>query len=301
MTDLVLPQPGILALGTTAQSYLELDLVDPAPSPEALLAAYTQIAGGLVTGQGCNVVVGFRPELWRGIAPESCPDDVRGFDEPVRGPGDYAMPATQRDLVIWVAAGSRDVVFDEAHRAVGCLAGLATIADESTGWTYHHHLDLTGFVDGTENPPLVEAASYAVIGSGPGVGGSVLLLQRWAHDVAAWEGLSTQQQEAVIGRTKDTDDELDPKPPTSHIARTDQDELGQILRRNIAYGDVREHGTLFVGLCARQRTLHVMLEHMAGADGQGRDDLTRYTTAVTGAYYFLPASTDLPAAPDDED
>jgi len=301
MNDLVLPQPGILGLGTTAQSYLELDLVDPAPSVEALLEAVVEIAGGLVTGQGCNVVVGFRPELWRRIAPPSCPDDVRGFDEPVRGPEGYAMPATQHDVLVWVAAGSRDVVFDEAHRAVDSLAGLATLADETTGWTYHHHLDLTGFIDGTENPPLGEAASYAVIDHGPGAGGSVLLLQRWAHDVSAWEGLSKQQQEAVIGRTKDTDEELDPKPATSHIARTDQDELGQILRRNIAYGDVREHGTLFVGLCARQRVLHEMLEHMAGADGQGRDDLTRYTTAVTGAYYFLPASTDLPAPPEDDD
>ena len=300
MTDLVLPQPGILALGTTAQSYLELDLVEPAPSAEALLAAIAEIAGGLVTGQGCNVVVGFRPELWRSIAPASCPDDVHGLDEPVRGPGGYAMPATQHDLVIWVAAGSRDVVFDEAHRAAGCLVGLATVADETSGWTYHHHLDLTGFIDGTENPTLGEAASHAVIGSGPGVGGSVLLLQRWAHDVFAWEALSTTEQEAVIGRTKDTDAELDPKPTTSHIARTDQDEIDKILRRNIAYGDIREHGTLFVGLCARQRVLHEMLEHMAGADGQGRDDLTRYTTAVTGAYYFLPASSDLPAPPDEE-
>ena len=301
MNALVLPQPGILGLGTTAQSYLELDLVDPPPSVEALLEAVVEIAGGLVTGQGCNVVVGFRPELWRRIAPPSCPDDVRGFDEPVRGPEGYAMPATQHDVLVWVAAGSRDVVFDEAHRAVDSLAGLATLADETTGWTYHHHLDLTGFIDGTENPPLGLAPSYAVIGGGPGAGGSVLLLQRWAHDVPAWEGLSTEQQEGVIGRRKGDSEELEDKSPTSHVARTDQDEIGKILRRNIAYGDVREHGTLFVGLCGRQQVLHEMLERMAGADGNGRDDLTRYTTAVTGAYYFLPASTDLPAPPEDDD
>jgi porphyrinogen peroxidase len=301
MNALVLPQPGILGLGTTAQSYLELDLVDPAPSAEALLQVVAVVAGGLVTGQGCNVVVGFRPEVWRRLTPASCPDDVHGFDEPVRGPEGYGMPATQHDLLVWVAAGSRDVVFDEGRRAVDTLAGLATLADETTGWTYHHHLDLTGFIDGTENPPLGEAASYAVIDDGPGAGGSVLLLQRWAHDVAAWEALRTEEQEVVIGRTKDASVELDDKSPTSHVARTDQDEIGKILRRNIAYGDVREHGTLFVGLCARQRVLHQMLEHMAGVDGNGRDDLTRYTTALTGAYYFLPASSDLPVPPDDED
>jgi len=300
MTDLVLPQPGILALGTSAQSYLELDLVDPPPEPGALNEALAGIAGGLVTGQGCNVVVGFRPELWRRLSPQACPDGLTGFDRAVTGPDGYTMPATQHDVVIWVAAGTRDVVFDEAHRAVACLDGLATLADETTGWTYHHHLDLTGFIDGTENPPLGRAPSYAVVQSGPGTGGSVLLLQRWAHDVRAWEALTTEQQEAVIGRTKDASVELDPRSPTSHIARTDQDELGKILRRNIAYGDVREHGTLFVGLCAEQSTLRVMLEQMAGVDGRGRDDLTRYTAATTGAYYFLPAASDLPEPPEDD-
>jgi putative iron-dependent peroxidase len=300
MSDLVLPQPGILALGTSAQSYLELDLLEPSASVDALREALTQIAGGLVTGQGCNVVVGFRPELWRRLAPDACPDDVSGFDEPVTGPDGFTMPATQHDVVLWVAAGSRDVVFDEAHRAVRCLEGVATLADETTGWTYHHHRDLTGFVDGTENPPLGLAPSYAVVQSGAGAGGSVLLLQRWRHDVRGWESLSTEQQQAVMGRTKPDSIELEDKPATSHIARTDQDELGQILRRNIAYGDVREHGTLFVGLCGQRRTLQVMLEHMAGLDGGGRDDLTRYTSPVTGAYYFLPATNDLPSPPDED-
>ena len=65
MTGLVLPQPGVLALGTSAQSYLELDLATPTPDSADLLAAVAEISGGLMTGQGCNVVVGFRPDLWR--------------------------------------------------------------------------------------------------------------------------------------------------------------------------------------------------------------------------------------------
>jgi putative iron-dependent peroxidase len=301
MTGLVLPQPGILALGTTAQTYLELDLVPPAPSGAGLLAAVAQISGGLMTGQGCNVVVGFRPDLWQRIKPGTVPDDVHGFDEPLTGPDGFAMPATQHDLLVWVAAGARDVVFDEAMRAVRTLGPLATVADETTGWTYHHHLDLTGFVDGTENPPMGAASEYALVASGPGAGGSVLLLQRWDHDALAWESLGAPGQERVMGRTKGTNEEIEDKSPTSHIARNDQDEVGQILRRNIAYGDLRDHGTLFVGLCGRQAILHEMLRRMVGADGGGRDDLTRYTTPVTGAYYFLPAATDLPSPPEDDD
>lgn len=300
MTGLVLPQPGILALGTSAQTYLELDLVTPTPSAADLLAAVAEVSGGLMTGQGCNVVVGFRPELWRRLAPGTMPDDVHGLDEPLTGPDDFTMPATQHDLLVWVAAGARDVVFDEAMRAVRALGGLATVADETTGWTYHHHLDLTGFVDGTENPPMGAAAEYALVGGGPGTGGSVLLLQRWDHDALAWERLGVPGQERVMGRTKESNQEIEDKSPTSHIARNDQDQVGKILRRNIAYGDLRSHGTLFVGLCGRQATLHEMLRRMVGADGGGRDDLTRYTSPVTGAYYFLPAASDLPPPPEDD-
>jgi porphyrinogen peroxidase len=300
MTDLVLPQPGILGLGTESQTYLELDLAVPPPSPADVLGAVAEIAAGLVTGQGCNVVVGFRPELWRTIAPGACPDGVHGLDEEVRGPDGYTMPATQHDLLVWVAAASRDVVWDEAVRVIRILEPYATLATETDAWAYHHHLDLTGFVDGTENPPLGAAPAYALVSEGPGVGGSVLLLQRWGHDAVAWEAIGTEAQEQVMGRTKDAVSiELDDKASTSHIARTDQDEVGKILRRNIPYGGVRRHGTLFVGLCGRQQVLHDMLLRMAGADGRGRDDLTRYTTAETGAYYFLPALSDLPAPPEE--
>ena len=112
--------------------------------------------------------------------------------------------------------------------------------------------------------------------------------------------IGTAAQEGVMGRSKDASStELADKSPPSHIARTDQDEVGKILRRNIPYGGVSDHGTLFVGLCGQQQTLQVMLERMVGADGQGRDDLTRFTTPETGAYYFLPALTDLPTPPED--
>ena len=71
------------------------------------------------------------------------------------------------------------------------------------GWPYHHDRDLTGFIDGTENPTLVEAAQRPIIAAGePGEGGSILLLQQWEHDVPAWEGLGVRGQELAMGRRK---------------------------------------------------------------------------------------------------
>lgn len=88
---------------------------------------------------------------------------------------------------------------------------------------------------------------------------------------------------------------MDPRPASSHAARTDQDEIGTILRRNTGYGCTTDHGTMFVGFAGDQRILHTMLEHMVGADGGPRDELTRYPQPDTGAYYFVPAHTDLVA------
>jgi putative iron-dependent peroxidase len=164
------------------------------------------------------------------------------------------------------------------------------------GWPYHHDLDLTGFMDGTENPSLVEAASVALIPAGvPGESGSILLLQQWEHDATAWEALPRPAQEAAIGRRKIDSVELDPRPGSSHVARTDQDLLGRIFRRNIGYGSLVRHGTIFVGFCASQSVLQAMLERMAGIDDGIRDALTLFTRPITGAYYVVPATERLAA------
>jgi putative iron-dependent peroxidase len=123
----------------------------------------------------------------------------------------------------------------------------------------------------------------------PGARGTVLLLQQWVHDAAAWEALSEAEQEAVMGRTKPESIELDPRPADSHVARTDQDTFGHVFRRNMPYGTVSDHGTIFVGFCAAQQPLMAMLESMAGVHDGVRDALTRYTRPLSGAYYFSPS------------
>ena len=214
---------------------------------------------------GVNLVAGFRPELWASVAPDAAPVGVTGFDEPVAGVAAHELPATQHDLVIWLAGASYDVVFDTSRSIVAELMGRARLAHEMVGWQYHHDLDLTGFEDGSENPSIVEATTIALVPPGrPGEGASILLLQQWAHDAISWEALPVESQEAIIGRRKSDSEELDPKPPTSHVARTDQDRFGKIFRRNVAYGTVSDHGTIFVGFCGSQAPLRMMLESMVG-------------------------------------
>jgi porphyrinogen peroxidase len=289
------PQTGIFALGTMSHVYLEFDL-EAGVDGARLVALVASLREPRTTIGGVNLVAGFRPELWARVAPDAAPPGVTGFDVDLAGEGGYTMPATQHDVVVWLAGSTYDAVFDVSRGVVVALAGHARLAHEVVGWPYHHDLDLTGFMDGTENPTLVEAATVALIPAGvPGESGSILLLQQWEHDAAAWEALARPAQEAVIGRRKIDSVELDPRPGSSHVARTDQDELGRIFRRNIGYGSLVRHGTIFVGFCASQSVLQAMLERMAGLGDGIRDALTLFTKPVTGAYYVVPATERLAA------
>lgn len=287
------PQTGIFALGTASHAYLEFDLVAPAHG-RSVVASVAGLREPRTTIGGVNLVAGFRPELWSAVAPDAAPEAVAGFNEPLVGPGGYVLPATQHDLVIWLTGASYDVVFDLSRAVVMQLVGKATLENEIVGWPYHHDLDLTGFIDGTENPSLVEAPGVALIPPGsPGAGGSVLLLQQWEHDAIGWEALPVAAQESIIGRRKADSAELDPVPPASHVARTDQEKFGKIFRRNIAYGTLARHGTIFVGFCRNQPVLQAMLESMVGRGDGPPDALTGVTHALTGAYYFIPSADSL--------
>jgi putative iron-dependent peroxidase len=92
-----------------------------------------------------------------------------------------------------------------------------------------------------------------------------------------------------MGRAKLDSVELPDKPADSHVASTDQDRFGHIFRRNMPYGTVTDHGTVFVGFSAEQQRLSGMLDSMAGRTSGVRDALTRYTRPVSGAYYFVPS------------
>jgi putative iron-dependent peroxidase len=287
------PQAGIFALGTASHAYLEFD-VRQGVEAHTLVEAVTGLREPRTTMGGVNLVAGFRPELWLEVFPADSPAGLEGFNRPVVGRDGFTMPATQHDAVLWISGSAYDVVFDVARSAIAALGGVAAIADETSSWPYHHDRDLTGFIDGSENPTLIEAPDIAVIGDGsPGAGGSVLLLQKWVHDASRWESQPVEKQEGVIGRKKVDSVELEDKPGDSHVARTDQDEFGKVFRRNMPYGTVTDHGTMFVGFSSEQSRLARMLESMAGVGDGVRDALTYFTTPLSGAYYFVPSLRDL--------
>jgi porphyrinogen peroxidase len=293
MTGMRTPQSGIFALGTASHAYLEFD-VSPGRKAEELVGTISSLHEPRTTMGGVNLVAGFRPELWSKAAPEDAPAGIEGFNKQIIGADGLVIPATQHDAVLWLSGNSYDVTFDVSRQVIAQLEGLASLAEETSSWPYQHDRDLTGFIDGTENPTLVDAPEAALIAEGSaGAFGTILLLQKWAHDATAWEKLPIADQERVIGRRKLDSVEFENKAPDSHVASTDQDRFGKIFRRNMPYGTVTSHGTMFVGFSADQKRLSGMLESMAGLTTGVRDALTRYTRPLTGAYYFVPSTESL--------
>ncbi|HET9689539.1 MAG TPA: Dyp-type peroxidase [Acidimicrobiales bacterium] len=294
-------QPGIFALGAPEHCYLELDLATGVSGAD-LAGALAALVGPETTIAGVNLVVGVRPELWADAVPGAAPPGGASFEE-VRG-ADLVMPATQHDAWVWVAGGSRSAVFDAGRRVIAAVGPVATVAAEVTGWLYDHQRDLTGFVDGTENPSLLEAGAVAIRAEAPGAGAGVVLVQQWRH-LPSWGALAVAEQERVIGRTKHDSVELDEAvmPADAHVARNVIEEHGgelEIFRRNTAYGGPTDHGTYFVGFCAGRHPLQRMLESMAGVPDGVRDALTRYTEPLSGAYYTVPSVEALAALLPDE-
>ena len=278
------PQPGIFAVGDSEHCFVELDLL-PGAAFAALASGLAAVFGPDSVVAGVNLVVGFRPELWGAAT-------ARSFDR-IDGNG-IVMPATQHDAWFWISGGDRSTVFDGTVALLDSLGSVAVAASEIVGWPYRERRDLTGFIDGTENPPPSEQLAAAVAEDGS----SVLLFQKWAH-LASWRSLPVAEQERVIGRTKADSVQFDDDvmPADSHVSRNVVEEDGEelaIFRRNVAYGGPTDHGTLFVGFCATQHPLDIMLRRMAGAVDDGvRDALTRYTTPLSGAYYVIPSMDSL--------
>jgi porphyrinogen peroxidase len=213
----------------------------------------------------------------------------------------HTAVSTPGDLLFHIRARRIDLCFELAGLIAGRLGEHATVVDEVHGFKYLDRRDLLGFVDGTENPTGRAARDAVTIGDEDPdfAGGSHVVVQKYLHDMTAWNALSTEEQERVVGRTKLDDVEMadDVKPANSHIALnviTDEygDELA-IVRDNMPFGRVGagEYGTYFIGYTARPAVIERMLTNMFVGEPVGNTDrILDFSTAVTGTLFFVPTA-----------
>ena len=306
------PQP-ILSHPTEAAIFLVLTV--PAGSEADLIDVLADVAG-IKRSVGFRVpetelscVVGIGAALWDRLGAGPRPAGLHPFQELV-GPRHTAV-ATPGDLLLHIRAHRFDVCFELAQRLTDRLRAFAEVVDEVHGFRSFDDRDVLGFVDGTENPEGAAAAESVLIGEEDPAfaGGSYVIVQKYVHDLAAWDALSTEQQELIIGRTKLNDIELpdEDKPPDSHLALNvitgPDEEEQQIMRFNMPFGrvGVAEFGTYYIAYARTSALIEQMLSNMFIGDPPGNTDrILDFSTALTGGLFFVPPAErleDLAPAP----
>ena len=276
------------------------------------LAGLSRSVGFRVPDDGLACVAGIGAELYGRLFGGPSPAGLHPF-RALHGLRHTAV-STPGDLLFHIRARRMDLCFELAALLTGRLRGAAGVADETHGFKYFEERDLLGFVDGTENPAGRDAANAVLIGAEDPefAGGSYVIVQKYLHDLGAWDGLSTEEQERVIGRTKLRDVELadDVKPANSHVALntiTDPDGTErQIVRANMPFGRLGggpdgdgEFGTYFIGYSATPEVTEQMLSNMfLGSPPGNTDRILEFSTAVTGSLFFVPSADFLDDLPD---
>ena len=252
-------------------------------------------------------IVGIGSSAWDRLFSGPRPAELHPFRE-LTGTVHHAV-STPGDLLFHIRHERMDLCFEFVTQAMSRLAGAVAVVDEVHGFRYFDERDLLGFVDGTENPVGAAAGTAALVSdSDPDfAGGSYVIVQKYLHDMAAWNALATEDQEKVIGRSKLSDIEMpdDVKPTNSHVAlNTIEDPDGeeqQILRANMPFGEVGrgEFGTYYIGYAATPSVTEQMLANMFIGNPTGNyDRILDFSTAVTGSLYFTPSADFLDDLPD---
>jgi putative iron-dependent peroxidase len=257
---------------------------------------------------GLSCVMGFGSEAWDRLFGQPRPAELHPFRE-IRAGARLAV-ATPGDLLFHIRAKRMDLCFELATQFMERIGNAVSPVDEVQGFRFFDDRDLIGFVDGTENPRGSAATDAVLIGDEDAdfAGGSYVIVQKYLHDLGAWNALSTEAQERIIGRSKLSDIELDDsvKPTSAHSALTTIVENGKevkILRDNMPFGRPAhgEFGTYFIGYSRSPRTTEQMLENMfVGRPPGNYDRLLDFSRAVTGSLFFVPSATFLEDVGDEQ-
>jgi porphyrinogen peroxidase len=299
-----LAQP-VLAQLTRAAIFLVVT-VKPEVESYAIVRSFCGDLAGIIRAvefrdidAGLTCIAAFGSDAWDRLFGNPRPAELHLFRE-FRA-GNRHAPATPGDLLFHIRAQRMDICFELATQIMDRIGDAVSVADEVQGFRYFEDRDLIGFVDGTENPRGTVALESALVGEedAPFAGGSYVMVQKYLHDMKAWNALSTEAQERIIGRRKLSDIELEDgvKPISAHSALTVIEENGKevkILRDNMPFGQPGrgEFGTYFIGYCRTPRITERMLENMfVGRPPGNYDRLLDFSRAVTGGMFFAPSAT----------
>ena len=312
-TEAVVSQPVCLPL-TKATIFLVVT-INPSEENRAAvlslcadLSALLRSVGFRDTDAALSCIMGVGSSAWDRLFGSPRPAELHPFRE-IHSAARHAV-STPGDLLFHIRAKRMDLCFELAMQIMTRLGNSVVTTDEVQAFRYVDNRDLLGFVDGTENPTGHAVSDAVFIGEEDSAfaGASYVIVQKYLHNLDAWNTLPTELQEKIIGRKKVSDIELDDsvKPSNAHNALTVIEENGKeikILRDNMPFGRPGhgEFGTYFIGYSRSPRTIEQMLENMfIGKPPGNYDRILDFSTAVTGNLFFIPTASFLDAVTPDQ-
>ena len=289
-------------------------VVTVAPSPTALTEVRAALGdlGDLIKDVSfrdpdarLSCVVGIGSDLWDRLKLPQKPKELKPFTA-ITGAAHNA-PSTPGDLLFHIRADRHDFCFEFERILLDTLGTAVTVVDEVSGFRYFDARDLLGFVDGTANPvgpDLPKSTQISFADDPEFVGGSYIVVQKYLHDLDAWQRETVETQEIIIGRKKFDNIEIDDDdaPRKSHkTLATITDEAGvehDILRDNMPFGSAGrgEYGTYFIGYSGQLWVIEKMLERMFIGEPVGAyDRLLDFSSAKTGCTFFAPCQSTIDA------
>ena len=165
-------QSGILPEHCRAAIWIEANVKGEV---DALRAASKTFADKLATFEAkfpdanLGAVVAFGNNTWRALSGGVGAEELKDFP----GYGKGLAPTTQFDVLIHILSLRHDVNFSVAQAAMEAFGDCIEVKEEIHGFRWVEERDLSGFVDGTENPAGEETRrEVAVIKDGVDAGGS---------------------------------------------------------------------------------------------------------------------------------
>jgi putative iron-dependent peroxidase len=244
------------------------------------------------SGASCVMGIGF--DAWQRLElPRPLPKELENFT-PIIGAKHMAV-STEGDLHFHIRGDGISICYDMASAITDALDPVAVSLEEVHGFRYWDGRSILGFVDGTENPHGKDRAYFGLVGDEDPVyqGGSYLFVQKYIHDLNAFNALSVTEQEKVFGRSKHDDIEMpdDIKPSNSHSALANVGDDFKVIRDNMPFGNrtKNEMGTYFIAYASTFSTVKKMLNNMfIGSPPGNYDRLLDFSIAKTGTLFFVP-------------
>lgn len=287
-------QAGILAPLPPHCRYLTFDRrLRAEPHAELRQLASSPAIADAVIGFGAGLVAHLSGKITGGGA-------VSGLRLPSAhlGPGLH-IPSTPADLWCWLRGDDPGVVVHQQHAIEDALGGAFLRRSVVDGFVHRDSRDLTGYVDGTENPTGAEAEAAAIASDGS----SFVAVQQWVHDLRIFAKNDTATRDAIIGRRLADNEEIDDAPPSAHVKRTAQESFDPeafILRRSMPWANAEGEGLMFVAFGKSFDAFEAQIRRMVGEEDGVADALFTFTKPVTSAYFWCPpvieARLDLSAA-----